>query len=327
MKTISILAIKNNDMLEYYMNKFRKLNRDRSNKKWTALTAYGAPHKPFLLLSIIDLIAQNEITSNLIEPSFDLAETFERYWSKIMPANMKGNIAYPFFYLKSEGFWELELLPGCKETVQKQISSMTRMRQVAAGARIDKELLLLLQDPEAREQLRQVLVQTYFAPDVQAIVLEEGKINEQAYAYSKELLQAKTSVLESTQPKIRDQGFRKAIIKIYEHRCALCGVRMLTPEGHTIVEAAHIVPWSESHDDRPVNGLALCRICHWSFDEGLMGVGEKYEVLISPVARSERNNPGLFMTLEGRPIFKPEKEEYSPSQERLEWHRKERFRK
>ncbi|MFO7461431.1 MAG: HNH endonuclease [Desulfatiglandales bacterium] len=84
-----------------------------------------------------------------------------------------------------------------------------------------------------------------------------------------------------TAVRIRDQGFRKAIVTIYDHRCALCGIRMLTPDGHTVVEAAHIKPWSESHDDKPTNGLSLCRLCHWSFDEGLMSVGAKYEVLVS----------------------------------------------
>ncbi|MCB8986015.1 MAG: HNH endonuclease [Ardenticatenaceae bacterium] len=26
--------------------------------------------------------------------------------------------------------------------------------------------------------------------------------------------------------------------------------------------AAHIIPWSESHNDDPRNGLALCHLCH-----------------------------------------------------------------
>ena len=57
------------------------------------------------------------------------------------------------------------------------------------------------------------------------------------------------------QKKIRDSGFRRTIVTLYQHRCALCGIRMLTPEGHTVVEAAHIRPWSISYDDRPTNGL------------------------------------------------------------------------
>jgi putative restriction endonuclease len=313
-------------MLDNYLESLRNLRTDKNRNRWSALTTHCAPHKPFLLLSVLDLIAQNGITSTLIEPSFDLAETFGRYWSRVMPPEKSGNMAYPFYYMQSEGFWELMPLPGCEEAIQQQISSMTRMRQVAAGARIDEELFLLMQDPKSREQLRLALIQTYFAPGIQAKLLEEGQVNQEAYAYSQELLKAENVPAEQTKPLIRDQGFRKAIIRLYEHRCAICGVRMLTPEGHTIVEAAHIVPWSESYDDRPTNGLALCRLCHWSFDEGLMGVGKDYEVLISPVARSDRNNPGLFMTLENRPIFTPDQRQYTPSQERLGWHRIERFR-
>jgi len=51
-------------------------------------------------------------------------------------------------------------------------------------------------------------------------------------------------------------------VSLYNHRCALCGIRMLTPDGHTVVEAAHIIPWRQSRDDKPTNGMALCRLCH-----------------------------------------------------------------
>jgi putative restriction endonuclease len=126
--------------------------------------------------------------------------------------------------------------------------------------------------------------------------------------------------------KIRDQGFRKVIVRIYDHRCALCGIRMLTPEGHTIVEAAHIKPWHKSYDDRPINGLALCRLCHRSFDEGLMSVGKNYEVLVSRRVRTDRNIPGHMMTLTDRPIFRPEDEVYWPGLENIEWHQKHTFK-
>ena len=82
--------------------------------------------------------------------------------------------------------------------------------------------------------------------------------------------------------KVRDQGFRKAIVRLYEHRCAICGIRILTPEGHTVIEAAHIIPWSQTHNDSPQNGMSLCKLCHWSFDEGLMGVDLDYKVMVSP---------------------------------------------
>jgi len=43
---------------------------------------------------------------------------------------------------------------------------------------------------------------------------------------------------------------------------------------HTVVEAAHIVPWSKSHNNDIRNGMALCRLCHWGLDEGMLGVFE-----------------------------------------------------
>ena len=100
---------------------------------------------------------------------------------------------------------------------------------------------------------------------------------------------------------------------------------MRTPEGHTIVEAAHIVPWSECHDDMPTNGLCLCRLCHWSFDEGLMSVGKQYEVLVSARVRIDSNMPGHILTLVDRPIFKPQAERFWPGQDNLGKHRKQRF--
>jgi putative restriction endonuclease len=47
------------------------LNTDKSHTRWSATTCHRAPHKSFLLLSIMDLIAQGQITENFIEPLFE----------------------------------------------------------------------------------------------------------------------------------------------------------------------------------------------------------------------------------------------------------------
>ncbi|UCC54968.1 MAG: HNH endonuclease [Anaerolineaceae bacterium] len=59
------------------------------------------------------------------------------------------------------------------------------------------------------------------------------------------------------------------------------------PEGQPVVEAAHIIPWRISHNDDPRNGLALCRLCHWTFDEGMLAVSSDYLVNASPRLRAE----------------------------------------
>jgi putative restriction endonuclease len=322
--------------LDWYLQSFSKLRTDTNRNRWSAATCFKAPHKPFLLLSILDLIASGAITKNFIEPSFELAETFAGYWSQVMPLGTSGAMSYPFYHLGSSEFWHLASQSGVPHERGRTVSSMKRLRELYLGTPLDGDLFSLLVMESSREKLRTVLITTYFAPDVQRVVAEQAIINCNASKYSADLLTAtelipacETAdiVSENIKNKVRDQGFRKAIVKLYEHRCALCGIRMLTPEGHTIVEAAHIVPWSESRNDKPQNGMALCRLCHWSFDEGLMGVGQEYEVLISSAVRQDNNFPGHMETLSGRGIFRPGSMNYWPDQDNLEKHRKTTFRR
>ena len=317
--------------LDDYIANFSRLRTDKDRKRWSALTTHQAPHKPFVLFSVMDLMAEGIIIENFIEPSLELLDTFNRYWDRTMPVGSKTTMAYPFPRLRTDGFWHLIANPGFESHIDMEFSSMSRLREVCAGATVDPELFSFLMNSESREKLRAILVTTYFAPEIQPVLLEQGKVNIAAYAYSRELMKeaAEGSVAWNAGEAaiaVRDQGFRKAIVTLYDHRCALCGIRMLTPEGHTVVEAAHIKPWRETHDDKPSNGLALCRLCHWSFDEGLMSVGKRYQVLVSRRVQLEHNLPGHILTLSDRPIFSPEKQGCQPSQGNFEWHRKTLFR-
>ncbi|MFC1524030.1 HNH endonuclease [Thermodesulfobacteriota bacterium] len=315
--------------IDCYQQSFAGLRTDKNRTRWTAQTSYRAPHKPFLLLAVLDLIDQGLITREFIEPSFELAETFQAYWQRIMPPGKTGIMAYPFFHLSGEPFWKLVPRPGIKVPQGQVISSMKKIRELYLGARIDPELFKLLLMEPLRERLRAVLITTYFPPEIQPLLVEEGRLNSASYEYSRQLimnLQTQEPGLHDEIPgRVRDQGFRKAIVRLYGHRCALCGIRMLTPDGHTVVEAAHIIPWSESKNDTPTNGMALCRICHWSFDEGMMTVGKKYEVKVSKTVRKDNNYPGHILTLTERPIFRPDQSKFWPDQDNLDYHRKKIF--
>ena len=317
-------------MIETYLQGFANLRTDKGRNRYPAITLHRAPHKPFLLLSVMDMIAQGLITENFIEPSFELVDTFNFYWSQIMPPGSKTSMAYPFPRLKTDGFWHLIPNHGHENRINMDFSSMTKLREVCGGTRMDDELFQLMCNRETREQLRTVLINTYFAKELHTVLFEQGVINYEANEYSKVLLKVAEKIGpfgedSKKEQRIRDQGFRKAIINLYNHRCALCGIRMLTPEGHTVVEAAHVVPWSQSQEDSPTNGMALCRLCHWSFDEGLMSVGKKYEVMVSKRVRLDQNMPGHILTLTDRLIFKPEPETFWPGQENLKWHRDKMF--
>jgi len=326
--------------LSYYLHKFSHLRTDRTGG-WTAATRGQAPHKPILLLSVLDLFAQGRITANLIEITPELGELFASYWSKVMPLERRGNLALPFFHLRSSGFWHLLPQPGQEAALQTthQVDTLNQLGRLTLGARLDDDLFQLLETTESRNALRTTLVQTYFAPELHSNLLALGEINLQTFVYSQHLIeQARKQVMETPgeddayQPAVRDQGFRKAVVRIYDHRCAFCGVRMLTTDGHTAVDAAHIIPWSRSHEtvnftvDDPHNGMALCGLCHWTFDQGLLGVSARYLVLLSGELRITQNVPGHLQTLDGRSIIGPAEKALWPHVEALVWHHQNVFR-
>ena len=323
------------DVLQRYIKAFSKLRTDKTGG-WTQKTNFRAPHKPILLLSVLDLFAQGSIKSNLIELTPDLGDLFASYWSGIMSPERQGNIVLPFFHLRSSSFWKLIPQPG-QEKVLKNLNSigaLSQLRNYVVGAELENELFTLLQTASTRDILRTVLLETYFSTETQRILLVQTSLNIQSFVYSQELIEKahhhiKESlvVTEDTQQLVRDQGFRKAIVRIYEHRCAFCGVRLITIDGHSVVEAAHIIPWSLTHNDDLYNGMALCKLCHWTFDEGLLGVSDKYLVIVSPEVRIASNLPGHLVTLENRPILGPTDQVLSPARESLKWHRANIFRK
>lgn len=320
--------------MEHYIQRFARLNANKNRKMWTAVTTHRAPHKPLLLLAVLDLFAQDSLTTNLIELSPDLVEIFDLYWHKVRPPSQRGSILYPFYYLQSEGFWHLLPHPGQESAlaVYRPNAGLSALNTLILGATLDDDLYWLLCTPESRHLLRTVLIDTYFAPELHALLLEQGAVNAAAYQYSQELLtKAHTVLKESTQevndipPPVRDQGFRRVIVRAYDHRCAICGVRILTADGHTAVAAAHIIPWSVSHNDDPRNGLALCHLCHWTFDEGLVTFTDQYQVKTSPQLASTPNLPGHLLTFAGRPLIGPVDGALRPFVESIRWHRREVF--
>lgn len=303
---------------------------------WTDATKGHAPNKPLLLLSLLDLFAQGIIKTNFIEVTPELGDLFATYWSRVIQEERQGNIALPFFHLRSSCFWHLIPQLGQEEKLRglNSVGSLSQLRKVVIGANLDNELFDFLHVESARDTLRAVLMETYFSPESRNALATQTSLNIQSFVYSQELIEmAHRQIKETltitnvTQQVVRDQGFRKAIVHIYEHRCAFCGVRLLTVDGHSVVDAAHIIPWSINRNDDLHNGMALCRLCHWTFDEGLISVSQKYLVIVSPEIRISSNIPGHLVTLESRPILAPTEQDLYPALDALAWHRTNVFRK
>jgi hypothetical protein len=66
---------------------------------------------------------------------------------------------------------------------------------------------------------------------------------------------------DETRPAI-PAGLKRQILVEAGHRCAIPTCRS------TQVEIAHIIPWSEVHEHKYENLIALCPNCHTRFDHG-----------------------------------------------------------
>ena len=314
-----------------YLQMFARLKR-APGSPWSDATLKKAPHKPILLLAVIDLVSRGTFTSPVLSVTDDLVEAnelFNGYWRLVAPVGHTSSIAFPFSRLDNEPFWQLLSANGEELDVGRlNITSISQLRRYAIGAKIDDELFSLMQGEMSRNNLREVLLHSHFSPDAQVNLSEQITINAQAYSYSQTLYKKVHQPLvqeilgaDKYKPAARDQGFRRIVVKTYEHRCALCGLRIITPEGHTAVDAAHIKPWSLSQNDDIRNGMALCKLCHWAFDRGVVGVSSDFIVITSQQIGADPNVPGLLQTLDGRGILMPADADLRPAQEFLGWHR------
>ncbi len=102
--------------------------------------------------------------------------------------------------------------------------------------------------------------------EVQKIV---RKIYKQERPENYNPFQIKKIVKVTREAKLRNRAFKQVIREAYDFRCAVCGMKIYSPD--TLlweVEAAHIVPHRANGKDDILNGLALCRLHHWAFDAG-----------------------------------------------------------
>ena len=130
---------------------------------------------------------------------------------------------------------------------------------------------------------------------------------------------------------LRDRGFRQAVIDAYNSRCAVCGMKIISPDSLSFeVEAAHIVPNRSLGRDDICNGIALCRLHHWAFDVGWFTLLDSYKIQTAPKAYDLPVDAGSreffrLFTAKARRIGLPARCEIYPHPNALRWHRENIF--
>ena len=305
-----------------------------------------SPHKPFLLLIIIEMLESGELCENRIP--FGEIEKKKPFFADLIAVFNSGNtrnwqpsLHNPFFHLKTNGFWHLEP-PELQSRPAATTPTAAYLRNMDATAKLDESLFVLLVIPDYREMLRQMLINTYFSNirhKIEQVIekhraLREEHIEGDIENYSEQLIrdtqhpfsmQRDVTSIQVETP-VRSAGFRQAIMKIYEYKCAICELNIQAASGASITDAAHIVPFSVSYNDDVRNGMSLCKSHHWAFDAGLIAVNEEHRVVVSPAMTEQDPTASMLTGLRDREIWLPGEPEHRPAAEALTWHREQAMR-
>lgn len=136
--------------------------------------------------------------------------------------------------------------------------------------------------------------------------------------------QTRDRVQQLTSRVVRDRIFRRIVLRAYDERCAITGLKLINGGGRAEVNAAHIRPVQENGPDVVNNGLALSGTAHWMFDRGLISMGDDLDILVSRQVNdvdSVRN----FINATGH-AFRPLRECNRPHPHFLQWHRENCFK-
>lgn len=309
--------------LDFYAKKLAKLRVDRSKGV--------APHKPILLLSVINFFERDSIKDNRIFLTAELISTFKRFWHQLGTERHNSDIALPFYHLTGDEFWHLQAKPGEESIIKSKIRLRTvqKLRQYVFYAYLDDELFALLLDPISRASLVNVIVENWFPYKKKEI--KELLIIDSFTEFRNRLKEKGGAVytiedLEDEEESIvRDAAFRKNIVSVYDYRCAFCRLKVISSLSQDIVDGAHIKPFSQFFDDKIDNGISLCKNHHWAFDRGWFSVDENYRIKVSDTIREESPNTKPMQDFNGEELYLPSHESYFPRIQAIQWHYKNIF--
>lgn len=295
----------------YWLGKLANLNVARTRQRGIA------PHKPLMLLTVIDLIESGDVPDGWVKYDVRLVSRFRDYWELVLERQRnQPDIPMPF-----------HALGGAKDQVWQTFTADGQPSLAKPTTRLcslDPGLFACLQDATFRRKARETLVTLYFTPREQVMLCARLGLPVPETADIK-AMKLDADEFKARQKKGRDSRFKSDVLGGYYFTCALTGYRLDT-ETTSIVQAAHIHQHAISGNDDPRNGLALTPDAHWMFDAGLWTVLPKGDDLLVHVARSrftESSPHGRTLAaFNGQPLHFHDHARLRPDKMHFEWHRK-----
>lgn len=288
-----------------------------------------------MLLAVLDLARAGQLKENVVLYSPDLLDRFATYFAVVAGPRDHANPYYPFFALggklrdRSPSFWHLVAKAG-RETVLESLGTARSHKDILQNieyAQLDQPLFELLQDDYALDVLSETLAEQLQRghTELRAMMGHLKAIGDIS-RYERTLRHTEDSSVRQVRDmcaipnqSIRDPAFRRVVTQAYDYRCCATGLRLLLPDGAAMVEAAHLIPFSETQDDDPRNGIALTPNMHWALDRNLIAPTPSFTWRISKQIDDRVPDFQELSRLDGRKLFLPSQSNLWPKREALEW--------
>ena len=291
-----------------WLAKMAKLRVDRASSD-------PAPHKPLLLLAILEYAERGDLPASTLPLSPEMAFQFYPYWAIVAHRRkQRPDVRLPFHHLHSDGCW----------SVLDDEGNRSNQYRTTAYAVMPSDFVSFVNDPALRDKARRILIAKYFQP-AERIALYElfGMPVPNDDEISRD---ADYRAPDDASERGREVRFRLNIVAAYNYTCALTGYRLTTITAGSIVDAAHIHQFSDSRNNDPKNGIALCKNAHWQFDQGLWAISDDYKVIIAAGKFAEHCPDGRGLAeYHGAELRLPTDKSIWPDLLHIIWHRKNRF--
>lgn len=273
-----------------------------------------AVYKPLLTLLIFERAQAGGANRFYFEEIESRLDQLIRQFSK----SRRPRCNYPFWYLQSDGYWEVNTELGPAKTRKGKSSEPTAkgLREAKAYGSVPGELWnCLVTDRELILDLADRLISDYWP---------SGTRNDVANVIGFDLCSDIRKV------GLRDPKFRDSVLRAYNFQCAICGFDGRIASEVFGVEAAHIQAKSAKLGNGPdivQNGIALCSLHHKAFDYGAISLNSDYRILVSGTISGNHTVSELVRDYANKNLaWKPYQEANWPGSQFMAWHRKNLFR-
>ncbi len=270
-----------------------------------------AVHKPLIILFALARLQRKEdrlVSFKEAEP--ELKQLLRTYGPRTETGLSRIRPQYPFWRLQKDGeIWEIPENSQIAKNPNGDVS-VVELREIGHGGFTIEVERYLRQHPEVVNRIAGRILAEFFPRIAHDKILDDVGM---------------PYVVETVVEK-RDPGFRRLILRIYEHRCALCGYDGRLGDSDLGLEAAHYKWLSEGGPNTKKDGVALCTYHHATLDLGAWGLDANRRVIVSQDVHGRSEVDNYLLRFHGKSLKEPQSGEPVIGKEFIDWHRKVIFR-